>query len=78
MTRMQISPSREQMDALRHEASRRGISIAALVRSAVDAEPVAGEKWQRAQSALDAVGGFRSGHPDIGVEHDSYLFGEDL
>jgi hypothetical protein len=72
--RTQISLSRDQMDALRREARRRGISIAALVRAAVDAVLAADEGRIRAERALEAIGGFHSGRSDIGLEHDRYVF----
>jgi hypothetical protein len=64
------------MDALRREARRRRISIAALVRAAVDTELAADDRRIRAKRALEAIGGFRSGRSEIALEHDRYVFDE--
>ncbi|MGH8991656.1 MAG: CopG family transcriptional regulator [Acidimicrobiia bacterium] len=61
MIRTQISLDDEQMEALRALARRRGVSLAALLRQAVDAllaDPTPG----RRQRARDVAGRFRSGH----------------
>jgi Ribbon-helix-helix protein, copG family len=73
MIRTQISLTEGQMDALRREAERRQTSIAAVVRDAVDAELARDERrllWDR---AMEVVGKYQSGHPDIGQNHDLYL-----
>ena len=48
--------------------------MAALIRDAVDrAYPPPGRADERWARALAAVGGFRSGSPDISAEHDREL-----
>lgn len=74
MERTQISLTTEQATRLRGLARRRHTSMAALIRDAVDRtypeEVGMDAAWER---ALAAVGGFHSGRPDIGVEHDREL-----
>ena len=77
MERTQISLEPDQADRLRRLARERGVSMAHLIREAVDrtyggvlAPPARDELWQRAVSAIGA------GHGDGGnasVEHDRYL-----
>jgi len=72
--RTQISLSEEQARRLRGLAQRRGTSMAALIRDAVDrAYPPPDRADDRWDQALAAVGGFRSGKTDAGVEHDREL-----
>ena len=73
MIRTQISLTREQMQALRREAKRRGVSIAALVRRAVDAEVKQGDREERIRMAMEVMGSYSSGRTDISVNHDLYL-----
>jgi predicted DNA-binding protein len=73
MIRTQISLTEEQMHRLRSEAKRRGISLAALVREAVDAQ-VGDDEWDaRKRRAMEIVGAFHSGRSDISERHDIYL-----
>jgi post-segregation antitoxin (ccd killing protein) len=74
MVRMQIQFTEEQQAELRYQARKRGISISALVREAVDRElshrESHAEAWAR---ALAAIG---SGHGDgsnVSEFHDDYL-----
>jgi hypothetical protein len=72
--RTQISLTEEQARRLRELAERRGTSMAALIRDAVDrAYPPPAPGDDRWDKALAAVGGFRSGMTDAGVEHDREL-----
>jgi hypothetical protein len=77
MIRMQIQVSEEQAAALRHRANARRVSIAAVVRDAVDRE-LAGEtpKQIALSRALAVVGKYRSGTTTTSVDHDS-AFDED-
>jgi hypothetical protein len=61
------------MQALRQESQRRRVSIAAIIRTAVDAELAKDEREARWERAMAVVGKYRSGHPDIGQKHDLYL-----
>lgn len=74
MVRMQIQLTEEQAAELRRRAAARRVSIAALVREAVDRElgreGTRQAAWER---ALAAVGRHRSGQDDVSVAHDEYL-----
>ena len=73
MIRMQIQVEEETARFLKRRAAERGVSIAALVREAVDrmiAEPQAGTTRDR---ALALAGKFRSGTRDLAQRHDDYL-----
>ena len=76
MRRKQTQLTARQTQLIRREASRRGLSDAALIRSLVDelervgARRVADDRWER---ALAAVGRFRSGRKDVSRDHDRHL-----
>lgn len=77
MERTQISLEPEQADRLRRLAQDRGVSMAHLIRDAVDrtygtalAPPTRDERWERAMSA---VGCASSGLGDLALHHDDYL-----
>lgn len=73
MIRTQISLDEQEMERLRDLAQRRGVSIASLVRSAVDRLLAESEDDPRAR-ARNASGRFRSGRSsDTSVEHDRAL-----
>lgn len=73
MIRTQISLDDEQMDALKALARQRGVSLASLLRHAVDtllADPGPGPR----QRARDAAGRFRSGHAGrTSEDHDTAI-----
>jgi hypothetical protein len=74
--RTQIQLTKAQVSALKAEAARRGQSMAAVIRDAVDQFAVQGAAStadRRRARALAAVGRFRSGHGDVSVRHDAYL-----
>lgn len=73
MIRTQVSLTEEQMDALRSVAARRGVSIARVVRDAVDAELARDAAADRGRLARETVGAYRSGRADVGREHDAHL-----
>jgi hypothetical protein len=75
MVRTQIQLTEEQMAGLRQAASERGVSIAALIRDAVDralAEDRRATDWEL---ALSVVGKYRDvdGATDVSTRHDDYL-----
>ena len=77
MIRMQIQLTDEQAAALRRRANARRISMAAVVREAVDRELAADGGQQAAWArALAVVGKYRSGTTTTSVDHDS-AFDED-
>ncbi len=77
MIRTQVQLSDEQMRALKAIAAEQGVSIAALIREAVDRQLAVGSVRARRERLIRSIGGFRSGHVDVSGEHDRYL-GEDL
>lgn len=73
MVRTQIQLTEEQARALKEMAAQRGVSMAELIRQAVDRileEGDQAEKWRR---ALAIIGRYHSGERDISAEHDRYL-----
>ncbi len=75
MVRTQIQLTERQALRLRQLAQRRGVSIAALIREAVDLYAGDDDFEARKRRALTAVGRFRDreGASDVGVNHDKYL-----
>jgi hypothetical protein len=74
MIRTQIQLTEDQAEGVKRIARERGISVAAVIREAVELE-LAGrsdraERWQR---ALAVVGKYRSGLADVAEHHDRYL-----
>jgi hypothetical protein len=70
MIRMQVQLTERQVAALREQSARTGVSLAALVRDAVESsieQRSAGNRWER---ALGAVGAFESGSADVSEDHD--------
>ena len=76
MERTQISLTTEQASRLRRLARQRRTSMASLIREAIeqvhpeDESQSLDARWAR---ALRAVGGARSGVPDLAENHDAYL-----
>ena len=73
MVRTQIQLDEDQVRKLREMAVTRHVSMAKLIRLAVDrilAETAEAEKLQR---SLSIAGRFHSGLSDVSVEHDKYL-----
>ena len=83
MIRTQIQLTEEQAVAAKRAAAERGISMAEVIREALDHElgqPERSDRWGR---ALAAVGKFRDleGATDVSARHDDYLaevYEEDL
>lgn len=61
------------MSELKAVAARRGVSVAAVVRSAVEAELARAGAEERVERALEVVGAYRSGRPDLSADHDAHL-----
>ncbi len=75
MVRTQIQLTDEQMTRLRLASAERGVSIAALIRDAVDralAEDRRADDWAL---ALSVIGKYRDvdGATDVSTRHDDYL-----
>jgi hypothetical protein len=76
MVRTQVQLSADQVARLKARALEEGVSLAELVRRAVErylAEEEGGGYEERARRALEAVGRFASGAGDVGEAHDRYL-----
>ena len=75
MIRTQVSLTDEQMQRLRTEARRRGVSIARIVREAVDSRVPDAEDAgrERRRRALAVAGAFRSQWGDLSRRHDDLL-----
>ena len=75
MRRIPIGLSDSQHARLGREAVRRRVSVAALVREAVDAafpDELEGRRAARARS-VSVLGAFDSGRTDISERHDEFL-----
>lgn len=76
MVRTQIQITEEQAKAVKRIALSRHVSVAELIRRAVDmmvkSSPVA-DPEERLKRAIEIVGKFRSGKHDIAKGHDKYL-----
>jgi Arc/MetJ-type ribon-helix-helix transcriptional regulator len=75
MIRTQIQLTEEQAAKLKRVAAGRGVSMAEVIRDAVDRIPDRddrAERWARALAAI-GVGHDRDGATDVSVRHDEYL-----
>jgi hypothetical protein len=78
MIRTQISLTEDQMRRLRGEAHRRRVSLASVVREAID-QVVPDEDFERAcriETLLAAAGGGASGSGTVARDHDDVLAGD--
>ncbi len=76
MVRTQIQLTEEQAKAVKKIASAQGLSVAELIRRAVDnivKSSTIADTEERKRRALEIVGRFRSGKRDVSKEHDAYL-----
>ncbi len=75
MIRTQIQLTEEQARQLKRLAAERGVSLAEVVRQAIDRTLEQDERAIRWDRALEAVrrSHFRSGKSDISERHDEYL-----
>ena len=77
MVRTQIQLTERQARELKRMAAREGVSMAEVIRRAVDAKIRGGSgevPWQeRVRRAQAAMGKFRSGLKDVAKRHDDYL-----
>jgi hypothetical protein len=75
MIRTQISLTEKQMSRLRRAASDRGVSIAAVIREAVDrfVPDEGAARLERQERAFGLAGAFSSGHRDTAERHDEVL-----
>jgi len=76
LVRTQIQFTKTQSSRLKTLASSRGLSVADLVRRAVDTllrSGVSIDIEEKRRRAVAAAGRFRSGVSDLSVNHDRYL-----
>ncbi|MGH4017960.1 MAG: CopG family transcriptional regulator [Pseudonocardiaceae bacterium] len=73
MKQTQVSLTEHQLAALRQRAHERGVSIAALVREAVDALLCSDRTGDEATRSLAAVGSYRSNPENVAEDHDRFL-----
>ncbi|MGH2739987.1 MAG: CopG family transcriptional regulator [Actinomycetota bacterium] len=73
MIRTQVQLTEDQIGRLKRLAAERGVSMAALVREAVEKQLEADDRKAKWERAMKAVGIGRSGLPDLAEEHDRYL-----
>lgn len=78
MIRTQISLTEDQMRRLRQEARRRHVSLAAIVRDAVDrvVPDDDDQRRERIDALLAAAGSAASGTGTVARDHDDILAGE--
>ena len=79
MIRTQIQLTEQQYDKIKELARQQQISVASIVRTAVDQLLVSGKPSRDMLygNAVKVIGKYRAGQPDISVHHDRYL-GEDF
>lgn len=76
MVRTQIQLTEEQADLLKKNAAARHISVAELIRQAVETYINSGavvNVEERRKRAIAAAGKFRSGLSDLSSQHDKHL-----
>jgi hypothetical protein len=76
MVRTQIQLTEKQVKAIKRIAMSRHLSMAELIRQAVDSiikSNTLVDAEERRKRALEAVGRFDSGKRDISIKHDEYL-----
>jgi len=76
MIRTQIQLTEEQAERLKKMAAKRHLSVANLIRQAVNTlikSNTAIEDAERRKRAIAASGRFRSGLTDLSTAHDKYL-----
>ncbi len=73
MVRTQIQLTGEQAAAVKRIAAQRGVSMAAVIRDAVDGILDGDERRARWERALSVVGSASGGGENVSEEHDRYL-----
>ena len=76
MVRTQIQMTEEQITRLKQVASKENISMAKLIRQAVDSfvdSRVGVDREERRRRAIEAAGRFHSKKSDLAIDHDKYL-----
>lgn len=73
MIRTQIQLTERQAHALRRKAALEGVSMAAIIREAVDRAVVEDDQDARWERAIRSFGAFTADAADIAEDHDHYL-----
>lgn len=76
MIRTQIQLTDEQARAIKKIAAAKGVSVAEVIRRAVEGVIRSDTRMgteERQKRALDIVGKFKSGKRDVSKRHDAYL-----
>ena len=74
MVRMQVQFTEEQSQRLRRVAQSKGVSVAAIVRDAVDAALTGRDEQREAwERALAVMGTFSSGGGSVADDHDEWF-----
>ncbi|MBN1962448.1 MAG: ribbon-helix-helix protein, CopG family [Deltaproteobacteria bacterium] len=76
MIRTQIQLTTKQMEVLRAESKRQQLSIAEIIRQAIDASlvgSIANNHVENKKRAIAICGQFASGLADVSQKHDDYL-----
>ena len=74
MVRMQVQFTEDQSRQLRRVARSKGVSVAAIVREAVDAALSGRDERREAwEQALAVMGMFSSGGGDVAKDHDEWF-----
>lgn len=76
MVRTQIQLTEEQISLLKKKASNQHISVAELIRRAIDMLINSGgviDTEERQRRAISVAGSFHSGVSDLSTKHDRYL-----
>ena len=77
MVRTQVQLTEEQAIALKQLAARRGVSLAELVRNAMDRLLADADRRERRTRALSLLGRYEDSRSDVARQHDRYLAEED-
>ncbi len=77
MVRTQVQLTEEQAIALKQLAARRGVSLAELVRNAIDRLLADADRRERRARALSLLGRYQDSGSDVARQHDRYLVEED-
>lgn len=75
MIRTQVQLTETQAEKLRRIAAARGVSMAEVIREAVDGLPEGDDRLERWARARSVLGRFRDvhGETDVSVRHDEHL-----
>ena len=76
MVRTQIQLTEEQARKIKGLAAARGVSMAEVIREAIEETMRSGpgsSSEEKRRRALEVVGKFRSGKKDVSTKHDDYL-----